>query len=271
MASFQEFARRKIFGIPLLYLVGAGVIIVAIVAYKMKPATPATPAADADTPSTDANADTNDESAYSGLSTNGTVIVAPQPTTTTTVVETNDTWLKSAVAEVVKAKIATAGDAQSALTKYLAGDNLSFDEGKIRDYALEKLGIPPEPLYQIGTVSEAPAQKQFSLFPGTHTVKGNNDNSAGKLAQLYYGNADANHVNSIVSRNFNLGPSSTTYPPGTKVTIPEWTTPRYYTVQKGYQYPTQIAAKNGIQYAQLIGLNPGVTFPVAVGTKVRVL
>lgn len=272
MASFQEVARRKVFGIPLLYIAGAFVIILAIVAYKMKPSTPPADATDASATGVDTDGKATDESSYAGLATNGTVVVAPQqPAAEEATQETNDTWLRAAITEVNKAKIATAGDAQAALSKYLSGDNLSFDEGKIRDYALEHVGIPPEPLYQIGTVSEAPAQKQFSLFPGTHVVKGSNDNTPAKLAQLYYGNSDAAHVNSIVAHNFNLGPATTSYSVGTKVSIPEWTTPRYYTVQKGYQYPTPIAAKNGIQYAQLLGLNPGVTFPVAIGTKVRVL
>jgi hypothetical protein len=276
VASFSEIARKKVAGIPVIYLAGAVAVVLAIVAYRTSNKTPTTDGAgtaDAAGTGVDGNGNAVDEgAAYAGLATNGTVTVAPQaPAQETAVQQTNDQWLRSASSDVAAAKIATIGDAQAALAKYLAGDNLSFDEGKIRDYALQKDGLPPEPLVQVGTVSEAPAQKQFSLFPGKHTVKGTNDNTPAKLAQLYYGNADALHVNSIVSQNFNLGPSTTTYSVGTVVSIPESTTPRYFTVVKGYQYPTQIAAKNGISYAQLIGLNPGVVFPVAIGTKVRVL
>lgn len=271
MASVQEIMHKKVAGIPVVYIGGAAVVVLAIVAYRT-PNTNAAAATATDAAATDAST-TDESSIYGSLATNGTVTTAPVDTSTSTpaVEATNDSWLRSSVADVVKANIATAGDAQAALSKYLSGDNLSFQEGQIRDYALKTDGLPPEPLTTVGTVSGAPAQKQFSVFPGTHTVKGANDNTPTKLAVLYYGNGDANHVNSIISRNFNLGPIGTTYNVGTNVLIPEWTTPRYFTVVKGYQYPTQIAAKNGISYAQLLGLNQGVVFPAGIGAKIRVL
>ena len=275
MASVQEIMHKKVAGIPVVYLGGAAAIVLAIIAYRMRNNNPApATATDGSATGIDANgaATATDESLYGGLATNGTVVVAPQAPAAQDVVQaTNDSWLRSSVADVVKANLATAGDAQAALSKYLAGDNLSFDEGKIRDYALKTDGLPPEPLQTIGTVSTPPAQKQFSVFPGTHTVKGDNDNTPEKLAQLYYGRSDYIVVDSIVSQNYNLGPRTAVYTPGTVVHIPAYTEPRYFTAVKGYQYPTQIAAKNGISYAQLLGLNPGASYPLPIGRKIRVL
>lgn len=276
MASFSDIARKKVAGIPVIYLAGAFVVILAIVAYRMQNKAPVVDkagTADAAGTGVDGSGNAVDEgAAYAGLASNGTVTVAPQATPTETAVEqTNDMWLRSAAKDVADAKIATAADAQAALSKYLTGDNLSFDEGKIRDYAVQKDGLPPEPLQQIGTVSTAPAQKQFTNFPGTHTVKGDNDNTPAKLAQLYYGRSDYLVTDSIVSQNYNLGPNTSTYSVGTTVKIPAYTEPRYFTAVKGYQYPTQIAAKNGISYAQLLGLNPGAVYPLPIGRKIRVL
>lgn len=275
MADISEIMHKKVAGIPVVYIGGAVAVVLAIVAYRLRnnnpPAT--TPATDASATGVDANGDATDESLYGGLATNGTVTTAPVDTSTpvATPEATNDSWLRSSVADVVKANIATAGDAQAALSKYLSGDNLSFQEGQIRDYALKTDGLPPEPLGTIGTVSTAPAQKQFSIFPGVHTVKGDNDNTPAKLSQLYYGRSDYIPQDSIVSQNFNLGPRTVTYSVGTQVKIPAYTEPRYFTAVQNYQYPTQIAAKNGISYAQLLGLNPGAVYPLPIGRKIRVL
>lgn len=273
MATAQEIMHKKVAGIPVVYLGGAAAIVLAIIAYRMRNNNP--PAATATDPAAtgvDANGDTVDESLYGGLATNGTVTTAPVDTSTPVeaVQATNDSWLRSSVTDVVKANIATAGDAQAALAKYLAGDQLTFDEGKIRDYALKTDGLPPEPLQAIGSVSEAPAQKQFSSFPGNHTVKGNNDNTPAKLAQLYYGRSDYLVADTIVSQNTALGPRTATYSVGTVVHIPAYSEVRYFTAVKGYQYPGPIAAKNGLSYAQLLGLNPGAVYPLPIGRKIRV-
>jgi LysM repeat protein len=279
--TYSEIVQKKVLGIPVLYLAAGFVTILAVVAWRMK----ATP--DADTAGVnpeDATAGAEDEAsnalagmeasgAYSGYTTNGTVVVTPTPTASQDAEEqTNQKWLASAIDYVVNdAKIATVGQAQLALTKYLDGEDLSYDEGKIRDAALNKLKLPPEGVAKVGITSEAPAQKQFTAFPGKHTVKGNNDNTAALLAALYYGTGDALHRDRIVEYNTGLGPATTTYAAGTVVTIPPYTNPAYYTVtgKNGDTSVSVVAAKHGLSVSQIQGLNPDLTYPLKVGMKIR--
>lgn len=264
MATFSEIVQKKVFGIPVVYLGLAAALGLALLAWKIKPTAVA--------PDTAAPVEPEAEPDTSGLVTTGTVVVAPQDQPDVPVVQqTNEDWVRAGADYAANdAKVATYGDALAALTAYINGEDLSFDQGKIRDAVLSKLKAPPEPLGKIGITASQPAQKQFNEFPGKHTVKGANDNTPTKLATLYYGNSDANHVNLIVSANYNLGPATTTYNPGTVISIPKWTTPRYFVVTKGKEYPTTIAGLNGVSYAQIIGLNPSIVFPAKDGTKVRV-
>jgi hypothetical protein len=276
MSSFSEFAKKKVLGVPVIYLVGAFVAILALVAWKLKPTVDPTTGDTASDPAAGGGTDTPTDSTtgmpdYSSLDNTGTVVVTPTPLPTADVTaETNDTWLKAAIAAVVAAKAATTADAQSALTKYLSGDNLSFDEGKIRDVALLKEGIPPEPLTQIGSVSAAPAQKQFTNFPGTHTVKGASDNSMSKIATLYYGSGDGVHADKIAAANTSLGPTASVLNVGTRVHVPAWVTPKFVKAAKGYQTDSQIASKNGIAAINVQRLNPNRTSPYPIGTAIRV-
>lgn len=266
MASFNELVKKKVAGVPVVYLGLAAAVGLALVAWKMKATnTPADTTAPA--------GDTTAEPDYSGLATTGTVVVAPQQTTVSAATaETNESWMKAAVDYLVNdAKVATVGDAQLAISLYLEGQDLTYEQGKLRDMAVAKLKLPPESLPRVGVTAAAPAQKQFSKFPGKHTVKGSNDNTASKLATLYYGNGDALHANRIVELNAALGPAGTTYSTGTVIQIPAWTTPTYYTVtgKNRDQYATTLAAKFGLTVAMLQALNPSLTFPAKVGTKVR--
>lgn len=271
MDKLKALFSKKIGKIPVVYILGILAVGLAYYAWKLKP-TNTTPT-DTDTTDTTPADDTADESAYSGLGTSGTVVVQPQtPTQATTVTETNETWGQAATAYLI-AEGTAPGDAQTAILLYLQGANLSYDQGQLRDKAIKKLGLPPEPLETIGTVSPAPAQKQFSVFPGKHVVKGSVDNTASKLAALYYGNGDALHTNEIVAANFSLGPVGTTYNPGTTIVIPAWGTPKYFTATSKARYAYQIASASkvpGLTSGGVMALNPTVTFPVNVGAKVRV-
>jgi hypothetical protein len=277
VASFEEIAKKKVAGVPVLYLAGGFVIILAVVAYKMKSSTGAVTsdanANDAANPS-GADSSANTAADYSGLSTGGTVVVAPSTTTEKAAVETNETWGRSAVAYLITDKHVPPGDAQTAINLYLQGADLSFEQGGWRDAAIVKLGQPPEPLETIGKTSAAPAQKQFSNFPGDHVVKGANDNTPSKLAALYYGSGNTNNTNLIVEYNHSLGPASSTYLAGTKVHIPSRANPGYFTATSNTRYQSQIvkaAHVTGLTEQRLLDLNPNLSFPVNAGTKVRVI
>jgi phage tail protein X len=273
MASFSEIAKRKIAGVPVLYLAGAFVVILAIVAWRMKTtASPDEPTGDENTTSENVPTDGDPNVDYSGLATQGTVTVVQggEKTEEESKKATNEEWERSAVDYLVDAKLATPTEAQSAIHKYLQGSDLTYDEGKLKDAAILKLKLPPEPLTTIGNVGSSPAQKQFSNYPGKHTVKGSNDNTPSKLAALYYGSASAVYVDEIVAANPTLGPAGTTYRSGTTLVIPRWTGIKYYTTTKKTLWPSQVAAKNGISYAQVLALNPGKAVPYKLGEKIRI-
>jgi hypothetical protein len=272
MASFQEIAQKKIAGVPVLYLAGAFVAILAIVAWKMKPSTPPEePRGDESTTPGNVPTDEGDVD-YSGLATNGTVtVVQGTPATAQDAAkQTNDDWEREAVNFIVDSGLASPGVAQTAIHKYLEGSDLSYEEGQLRDAAIKKLKLPPEPLYTVGVTGTEPARRQAGTLPGAHTVKGSNDNTAAKLATLYYGNGDAIHAATITAANTRYGPTGTTYPAGTRITIPQWYTPYNYTATKTINTATKIGAKNGLSAAQVQALNPSMKFPVSAGTKVRV-
>lgn len=275
MASFTELSRKKVAGVPVIYLAGAFVVILAIVAWKMKPSTPAPEASPSDG-GVDPNTPLGDNTAadYSLLATHGTVTTATAaPTADPAVQQTNDDWYRAAVDYLVTSNQASPSQAESAMSKYLHGDNLTFEEGTLKDKAILKLKLPPEPLATIGVISPAspaPAQRQFTNFPGGHTVKGPNDNTPTLLAQLYYGNGDAAHSALIVQQNARLGTGSVTYPVGTGVVIPAWHDPKYYITPKDGYSVSGVAAANGTTATSIGILNPGMTFPVKKGTKVRV-
>ncbi len=266
MASFQEIASKKVAGVPVLYLAGGFVVILAIVAWKMKPTT--TDAGPVDEAQGVAPDLTDGAADYSGLATQGTVTVVQGTTTDTEAVkETNDSWERSAVDYLVEAGLATPSAAQAAIHKYLEGADLSYEEGQLKDAAIRKLKLPPEPLVSIGSIGTQPAQRQIGTLPGKHTVKGSNDNGLTKLAQLYYGRSDTPYTTLLTAANPTL-PRYGQYNPGTIVNIPAYTEPKYYVA--GSLDAKTIAAKNGISTTTLGLLNPGMSFPVKKGTKVRV-
>ncbi len=270
--DWKSLVQKRIGGVPVLYIAAAFVVILAVVAWKMKPTEEVT-GDEATTPeNVPESADDPAGADYSGLATQGTVTVVQGGTTADeeSEKETNDDWERAAVSYLIEAKLATAGAAQTAINKYLEGADLSYDEGALRDAAVTKLGLPPEKLTTVGQVGLAPAQKQFSNFPGKHTVKNVNDNTAAKLAQLYYGNGDQAHALKIVAANSSLGPNGTTYSVGASVNIPRWENPRFYTITKTTQWPSQVAAKNGMTVESFTFLNPGLVAPYKVGSKVRV-
>lgn len=284
--DFKAIMAKKVGGVPVLYIAAGGAVVLAVVAYKMKDTTPAADASgDAGSGAEDKStsgksggfaktANSVDGADYSGLDSDGTVIVQPQqPEKTEKVEETNETWGKAAIAYAIEKKLATPGTAEATVQAILSGAQLSYEQGVLRDQLYTKLGSPPEGVKNSGT-KEAPAQKQFTGFPGKHTVKGSNDNTAVLLARLYYGVNDGLHANTIAAANTGLGGWQTRYPVGTVVTIPAYGGVKYFTTTKSINTFTSVAAKNGLSVAGIKALNPGrseaATAPLPVGLKVRV-
>lgn len=275
--TFNEIAQKKIFNIPVLYIAAAAVIVLAIVAWRMKP----TP--DADTPGVDPEAalDGIDDvegvavspgNPYAGYNTTGTVVVAPQqPEEPEVIVKTNEDWVKEAAEWLVGKREATGVEAASALNKFIGGEDLTYDEGLLVNSAIAEKGQPPDSIGNPGAIAQQPARRQFSGSNGTHTVKGTNDNTYAKLAQLYYGNGDALHVNRIAEYNTKLGPAGASFDPETKIVIPTYVNPVYYKVtgkNSDNRFKT-IAGKAGATTDMIRALNPTISEPIPTGTMVR--
>lgn len=280
MATVSEIAKKKVLGVPVLYLAGGFVVILAIVAWQMKPSPELNPEADAANPSGNEEgvADAIASGDYSALKTTGTVVVQPQtPTPTAAIAETNETWARAAIQYLIDDKNVAPGDAQGAIHAYLRGDDLTIEQAGWRDAAIKKLKLPPEPLEMVGQTkapAATPAQKQFSHFPGWHVVKGTNDNTTPLLATLYYGaSRTGDGAEKITQLNRGYGPMGTTLATGTRVYIPAWVEPKFYTATKVNNTAAKIAKiySPNVTEEQLYILNPGMTWPVKVGTRVRVL
>ena len=224
----------------------------------------------------DADFDTKyDQSAadYTGFVAKGSITAAPaDKADSEPIVETNETWLAKAVQWNI-GKGVSAGLAQSALQTYLAGTDLTLEQGQIRDNTIKEFGLPPEPPFRTNA-TPSPSQQIIARrqgpLPRRHVVTNTADNTYAKLAALYYPTSDATSV--ALVRNANRGRLATDGPfsVGTTVQVPAYTAPKYYTATKRTDTPSEIGAKNGVSASQIIALNPGMKFPVKSGTKVRV-
>lgn len=146
--SSSSFFARKVGGIPVIYLVGGFVLVLVVIAWRMKPLS-GTGASDAATQPEFADDTIRTESAYPPLPL-GTV-TAPNPGTGVgtpdsgnSSIDTNTDWLKAGV-EFLVTKNESPGAAQSALTAYLNGDDLTTDQARMRDLAIREFGLPPDP------------------------------------------------------------------------------------------------------------------------------
>lgn len=275
--NISEILKKRVLGVPVLYLAGVAVLILAYVAWKMKATTDITdggadvtgdPSAASDLPS-------EGDDPYGSLATQGTVTVVQQPAVTTPEPEekSNEVWAKKGAEWIVghpTPEVNPSGAAAiAALNHFLQGEDLSYDETQIVNAVIREWGQPPEGVTVTGKVTtDKPAQRQFSVFPGTHTVKGSNDNTYAKLAGLYYGSASVDNINLIAGNN--PGREGSMLSVGTPVKIPLKRPPRYIKATNSMKNAPDIAKKNGITVAQLWAYNPGKAFPVPVGTSVRI-
>lgn len=261
---------KKVLGVPVLYL---GVLFVGVLvffAWRMKPVTDPADAEDDASGSGDGSADVSGDPDYSALATNGTVtVVQPgQPDAVTPVGNmTNDRWIAQGVAYLIAQGTATGGDAQLALSTYVNGGQLTYTQGQYRDAVIKQYGLPPELTTPGGT--DSPAAKRQGDPPTVHTVQGKNDNGYGVLERLYYGRSDNDTFDMLQVANPKLGQGGP-FAVGTKIIIPAYHSPSYYTATKTTRTLAAIASKNGTSQAAVAEYNDGMKFPVNVGTRVRV-
>lgn len=262
----KGFFSKKLFGVQVLYWAAILVLVLAYFAWKMRTADSA-PAADAETDPALAPENMDDSAGiYDGFQAQATPTYDATKDVTTTV-DTNDAWAKRVVEWSAQTGLAGAGEAQLAIQKYLNGDQLSFDEGRIRDAAIAHFGAPPEPITVGGTDPEG--AKRQGTPPTFHTVKGVNDNTYTKLVNLYWGSASNDRIDLIQNANHSLGKSGP-FPVGTRVMVPAYHAPKYYRSTKKVNTLKEIAAKNSTSVTALRILNDGIKDTLKSGTKVRV-
>lgn len=146
--SVKGLAKKKVAGVPVLYIGAALVAVLAVYAYKMK-ASPATPAGDA----TDAPAApdlTSPANAAYPAPTDGSVTVtsAPIPAGDNTgagnaSIETAEDWVRKGVSLLSTKYGVSGGVAQRELGLYLDGHPLSVTQAKHRDIVIKAYGLPP--------------------------------------------------------------------------------------------------------------------------------
>lgn len=276
--TFQEFAHKKVLGVPVLYVAGGAVIILAVVAWKMKASTPPVDTS-TDAQATNGSAADNaiDGSQYAGLDTQGTVTVAPQPTPApsdaNSSITTNDEWVSKGVIFLTQQKHVDGTLAYEALSRWVNGQDYTADQKTLIDEVFTEYGPPPDGGGG-GAAGNKPAQKQGNP-PTTHSVTGSNDNKLAYLATLYYGSSDLAHKMDLIQgdkANASIGGGP--YPIGTKVFIPLYHEPKYYVTTVANMTKSQVASKNGITVEQLAVYNNGPNFDsktaFSKGTKLRV-
>jgi hypothetical protein len=183
--------------------------------------------------------------------------------------DNNEAWGQRAISYLASLGV-SAGDSGIAIRKYLDGENLTYEEGQLRDKAVLQLGIPPESITPGKTSTyKGPAAKQGEP-PLTHEVRGKSDDSPQELSRLYYGMQTADAVRLIRGANTTL---TEPYPIGASVRIPGFHKPHYFKATRHVRGLYQIAAKNSTTADRILALNPGLTpkdFPVKVGRQIRI-
>lgn len=169
--------KRKVGGVPVIYLAGGTALVLAVYAYRAKATAKDSPADTTDTnpAQTDAETDVANASGssadvYPNMPT-GTVIVAPQGASTPEpTYEDNDTWLRKSVAYLI-AHGENPGNAQVALQTYLSGNDLSVAQGAMRDKVVKEYGLPPETFTSGNTAVPPPKVVPKATTPATTPPK----------------------------------------------------------------------------------------------------
>lgn len=212
-----SFFQKKVVGIPVVYFAAGAVLILAVFAWQTK----STSVSVVDT-QPESSGDTilsEDDLPPLPLGTVYPMPSSPADTTDGTGIDDNDEWLKKGVMYLSTTRGVSPGDAQQALSLYLDGADLSWQQGEMRDNVIREIGMPPYPV-SIGSTAPDIGRTQGAL-PRDHSVKGVNDNTATKLAGLYYGRSDAFAVKAITDANG----GAANFAVGASVKVPALPTP----------------------------------------------
>lgn len=181
-------ARRRVLGVPVLYIAAAVAVILAVYAYKTQTRPGKVASANGETDASEVSDAPGDLGSVYPTMPRGTVIVAPASMVndaSATSLETNTEWLRQGVA-LLGADGVSGGTAQLALQKYLDGEQLSYVQGSYRDKVIAKLGLPPDPSTVGGTDPESAAfPTPIPSVPGT-LPEGENTTLSDMIRAAYY-------------------------------------------------------------------------------------
>lgn len=282
MERIKALMARKVFGIPVLYLVAVAVAVLGYFAWKMKPATDKP---EEETPSSDGSEGEQPLSGQPVFTSNPapTYVQPSGDVSTEPSVDTNDKWLRRSIEWVAANKGVGVDEAQVALQAYLNGDQLSVRQGQIRDFAIAHFGLPPELVTSGGTVDApvpvpipdepppTPTPTPNAQPPTYYTTKSGDTWTS--VCRKFYGNGDNAHVDYLQSWNVRSGaPHSGAMRAGIRLFVPNYQPPKYIKATATMRTAADIIKRNPPlnSAAMLSELNDGMKFPVKVGTKVRV-
>jgi len=270
MDNIRELAMKKILGFPIV--AWAAVLLIGgylIVKYMGTGTTATDAAAGDDTTGATGDSTTTSQPVFIIDKTADTT-TDDTSTTSTSSTATNTYWSTEAIGWLV-AQGADQGEAQTAITNFLNGDPLTYAQGLLRNKAVAQYGQPPEGVGAVSTVGSAPASRQGTP-PCKHTVKGSNDDNVSELCRIYYGRTDSATKLFLMAHNTTLPTVATEkYAPGTVVSIPVYKTSHYFTARHKGQTLAEVAKLNPpVSQSELLALNPGVSWPVKIGKRVRV-
>jgi len=258
--KWQELLKRKVAGVPVVWIALIVVIVGLYAAIRLKPAADETPtdAATTDIPAGDSGDD-------------GQPIFRAHEDTgadsdSGTLEPTNAQWGKRAI-EWLIANGASVSAASIAIQKYLNSETLSQSEGVLRDKVVKQFGLPPEDVSMSNVLGyQGPATKQ-GVPPVTHVVRGKSDDTFKELAKLYYGLDSADTVILLMQANTTV---TAPFSVGTRIRVVPYSQPKYYTATSATNTLYAIARKNSTTAARIQALNPNTRFPVEVGHSVRI-
>jgi hypothetical protein len=145
--DFEELTSKKVGGIPVIYLAAGLALVLLYMAIRMRNS-PTDTAEPTDATGTDVGGDFQNP-AQPTFTANPTVLAAGSGSAGvgTYVEPTNDAWARRVLEWLISPDGGSNYDAaMSMLTKFLAGESLSLEEARLRNKAIAKFGVPPEPV-----------------------------------------------------------------------------------------------------------------------------
>ncbi len=216
--NLDTLTSRKIGGIPVLYIVAVAVLVGLYAAFKMKP----TPAQNDTADDQAADPSTGDGLSGDGPDTNQPVFIANpviQQPSAQPIEQTNEMWARKAIEWLISPQGGeTLSVASTAISGYLNGETLSWEEGQARDKAVKQFGLPPE-----GILTAVTGPKPLKPKPTPTPVK-----PAPVVPKYYKATASTRTAVAIAAKNGTTRPKILALNPHMRFPVPVGTRVRVH-------------------------------------------